>query len=296
MLFCLFSSLLLYTHYYGIFFLAILALLEVLESGLRRSLFNYIIPLILFLPWGMMIVSQLGFHTVHWTDGASSFVKSFTGFFSNTTNLMMSPLDGLKIHELVIVACLFLLVFGVLLLRKRSEFVNLSIVALFYFAQIYLFDQMNDRHTILIPRYHIFFLVFLFWYAMRALEVLNWPATISVACVYSVIAIGVIGQIYSLDRAPKQMFREVASYIDSNVDADTHILVFEPAGPLLWGVSNYLSGNYLLVRADEYDGQSNLTPVFIDENLGVTYRENKLHILEQRLLRHVPFVGVNLYE
>ena len=41
---------LLYTHYYGLFFLSSLAFIELLRVGLKLSVFNHILPLLFFLP------------------------------------------------------------------------------------------------------------------------------------------------------------------------------------------------------------------------------------------------------
>jgi hypothetical protein len=101
---------------------------------------------------------------------------------------------------------------------------------------------------------------------------------------------------YQLDRAPKQMFREVAGFVDSQVDSKTRILVFEPEGVLMVGVAYYLQNNFKLVSAHKTTDELESSAVFIDEMLGVEYCENKYHLKEQNKLEYIPFVAVNLYK
>jgi hypothetical protein len=101
---------------------------------------------------------------------------------------------------------------------------------------------------------------------------------------------------YKLDRAPKQMFREVAGFVDGQVDSKTRILVFEPQGALMVGVAYYLQNNFKLVSAHKTPIKLDSSAVFIDEMLGVKYCENKYHLEQQKKLELIHFVGSTLYK
>jgi len=113
---------------------------------------------------------------------------------------------------------------------------------------------------------------------------------------YSILTGIVLFQIYQLNRAPKQMFREVAGFLDSQVDSKTRILVFEPEGVLMVGVAYYLQNKFKLVSAHKATVELDSSAVFIDEMLGVEYCENKYHLKEQSQLDFIPFVAINLYK
>jgi hypothetical protein len=105
----------------------------------------------------------------------------------------------------------------------------------------------------------------------------------------------VISQVYKLDRAPKQMFREVAGFLDGQLDSN-RVLVFEPKGPLPIGVAYYLQNNFKLTTADKTPANLGASAVYIDEMLGVAYLENKYHNDQQQKLEFIPFVGIFLYK
>jgi hypothetical protein len=113
---------------------------------------------------------------------------------------------------------------------------------------------------------------------------------------YSIITANVLLQLYKLDRAPKQMYREVASFLDSQIDSKKRILVFEPQGPLIVGVAYYLQNNFKLVPPHKTPVNLDSTTVFIDEMLGVEYSENKYHLEQQKSLELIRFVAINLYK
>jgi uncharacterized protein YkuJ len=92
------------------------------------------------------------------------------------------------------------------------------------------------------------------------------------------------------------MFREVAGFLDSQVDSKTRILVFEPEGVLMVGVAYYLQNKFKLVSAHKATVELDSSAVFIDEMLGVEYCENKYHLKEQSQLDFIPFVAINLYK
>jgi hypothetical protein len=92
------------------------------------------------------------------------------------------------------------------------------------------------------------------------------------------------------------MIREVAGYVDSQIDSKSTILVFEPEGPLMVGVAYYLNNNFRLSTAQRFPSELGPSAIYIDEMLGVASSENKFHNDQQKNLKKIPFVGISLYK
>jgi hypothetical protein len=185
----------------------------------------------------------------------------------------------------------------VFLFKKERKFTLILISAiLIYGLQVYVFDQLVGHHTILVPRYYMFSLIFIYWGFYKLIDSSYKVVSLLVPLTFSILTGIVLFQIYHLDRAPKQMFREVAGFVDSNVDSKTRLLVFEPEGVLMVGVAYYLQNNFKLVSAHKTTVELDSSAVFIDEMLGVESFENKYHLKEQSKLEFIPFVAVNLYK
>lgn len=294
--FSLSSVALLYTHYYGLFFLSSLAIFEMIKYGMKKSIFNHAIAVLLFTPWGLAIKAQLGFHNVHWTDGSVSFLDSLSGFYTSIVNLLISPMGKPFVYETTL-ASFFILLSGFFLLKKNKKFL-LSIlgVIVVYFIQVFLFDQIIDHHSILVPRYYIFLLLFFYLFFLKSMETIPKIPMVSFVAIYCFVASCTIGQIYNLKRAPKQMFRELSGFMDNQLESNSRIIVFEPKGPLPWGMAYYLQNNFSMISAEDLTTDLGKSAVYVDEMLGVTFIESKHHNKEQEKLEFIPFVGVFLYK
>lgn len=294
--FCLSSIGLLYTHYYGLFFLSSLALYDLLKYGIKSTIFNHGISFFSFLPWGFVISKQLSLHDVHWTEGAINFGQSISGYFKGITHLLISPMADPFLYEQVIIFLIILLAIY-LLLAKNLRFVVIMLAVVFaYGLQVYVFDQLVDHHTILVPRYYLFVLIFIYWILFKVIDTTIKIPSLSIAAIYCIISSIVLVQLYNLDRAPKQMYREVGAFVDNNLDSKAKVLVFEPRGALTVGVAYYLNKNFKMTSAEITPEELNTSSVYIDEMLGVPYRENNYHSNQQENLELIPFVGVFLYK
>jgi len=294
--FCLSSIGLLYTHYYGLFFLSSLVLFELLSVGFKRSILNHSVSFLFFLPWGLVIRKQLIFHNVHWTDGVISFGDSILGYFNGISHLLISPMVNPLLYEQFILIVLLIIFFVFLFLSEWKFTLILLCTILMYGLQIYVFDQIVEHHTILVPRYYMFLLIFIYWGVYKLFDGPHKIPSFIVFIVYLILTSRILFQLYKLERAPKQMYREVAGFIDGHLDPKSRVLVFEPKGPLMIGVAYYLQKNFILVPADKFSDNLGLSAVYIDEMLGVTYCENKFNSKEQKQLELIPFVGVYLYK
>lgn len=287
---------LLYSHYYGLFFLSSLIAFDLFRNGYSQKLLKYLIPLAMFLPWGLVIKQQTTLHNVHWTDGSFSFWQSIAEFSKGMISLLFSPVSNANILQIILGVLIisFVLFYSANSWKKRYVYILLLI---FYFSQIFLFDQLLDHHTIAVPRYFIFLLIFFFFTLALALKQIPKKVRVMITLGYCILAGYTNYKIVSLSKAPKQMYREVASYIDSKHNPENTIIVVEPEGALTFGLIYYLNKNFTLIPAERYrKGITSDKAIFVDENLGVPFRENKLHKEEQKELNLIPFVGVYLYE
>ena len=296
-LFSLFSASLLYTHYYGLFYLSTLAFIELLKFGIKRSLFNYLIPVILFLPWCFLIRYQLHFHQVHWTDGIITFRESVFGYFDSLSQLFISPMGPSLIYEKAILILIIIISSIILLILKEQIVVLILYLSIsIYGIQIFLFDQIVGHHSILVPRYYLFSIIFIYWFFYKFIDSLKSRMLFLIPLSYLLISGYVIYKVYIIERSPKQMFREVAGYLDGKFDSKRRILIIEPEGPMIFGVAYYLQNNFKIVPASRAPKLIDPTTIYIDEMLGVINDENKLHTEQQSKLELIPFVGISLYK
>ena len=294
--FFLFSVCLLYTHYYGLFFLSTLAFIELLNNRLKYSILNHVIAFICFLPWGFVIKKQLSFHEVHWTDGIITFGKSMIGYLDGITNLSISPMSSTLLYEKVVLFILILIILSLLFFKER-KFTLVLVSAIFvYGIQIYIFDQIVGHHSILVPRYYIFLLIFIYWGLYKLIDGPYKIMSIIVTLTYAILAISVIFQVYQLKRAPKQMFRELAIFLDTQIDPKSRILVLEPEGPLVAGIAYYANNNFKIISDNKKIKNTESSAVYIDEMLGLEFCENKFHRKQKEKLELIPFVGIFLYK
>jgi hypothetical protein len=238
----------------------------------------------------------MSFHDVHWTDGIISFSDSIIGYFKGINHLLVSPIENPLPYQTVMMMGILTILVVFLFIKERKFTLILLSAILIYGLQVYVFDQLVGHHTILVPRYYMFSLIFIYWGFYKLIDSSYKVVSLLVPLTYSIFTGIVLFQIYQLDRAPKQMFREVAGFVDSHVDSKTRILVFEPEGVLMVGVAYYLQNNFKLVSAHKTTVELDSSAVFIDEMLGVEYCENKYHLKEQSKLEFIPFVAVNLYK
>jgi len=293
-LFCISSAALFYTHYYGIFFYITLLFWMYAKNGFSHNFLRYFIPFILFAPWIFMVHAQLAFREVHWTDGAVSLLRSIEGYGQGIIKLLISPMSASSGYEVILVNVLIIVPFIFLCIRRKWKklLIFLSIIIV-YFSQIYIFDHLLDHHTILVPRYYIFILIILYWIIAKSFSSIPKILSTVVVVFYCIVSLGVIEDIFFLRRAPKQMYREVASYIDLQFSPDKTLIIAEPKGPIIWGLSYYLTKNFIIIAAEDFDNTMALKPLYVNEDLGVYYKSriNKKH---KKDLEHVPFVGMSI--
>lgn len=292
--FCISSALLLYSHYYGVFFLTTLVLWDVFKRGFSLKILYYAIPFLLFIPWAVIIPKQLGFHDVHWTDGALSFFPSLIGFVKGIGHLLISPVSEMKLYEQIILAAIVFVALFYLLKEGKALWIYLTLF-IGYCLQVYLFDQFFDHHSIIVPRYYIFILSIFYWFIAVAFKKMPRQLMVGITLVYCVLAGIVFKEILMKERAIKQMNREMANYIDVSFAPENTIIVVEPEGPVTWAIAYYIKKNFTIVSAEHYKPVEGMSPVYVDERIGFEFEEDKLNNEEQKGMKLIPFVGIFLY-
>ena len=296
-IFCLSATALLYTHYFGIFFIFTLFLIQLTKNGINKKLLYFIIPILLFLPWSFVVKSQLGFHDVHWTDGAFTFIDSFKGYVESLLSMFFSPMSQIRDFE-ALLGIFIIFVFYMWGYKLTHKLYLLSILFL-YFIQIFLFDLIFDKHTIIVSRYYIFILIFIYWLISQGIKNINKTLLLVFLVTYCLIASTTIYEIYTSKRSQKQMYKELAYYIDIHHKPKNTIIVVEPKDAMIWGLAYYLEKDFRIVSANENKANqmnNDRKYIYIDEMLGFKFMENHLNNAEQQQKKLIPFVGLNLYE
>lgn len=296
-MFWLFTSALLYTHYYGLFFIFILVFIDLIKNGYSKKLLCYLIPFFVFLPWGLVIKQQLGYHVVHWTDGSFSFISSLKAFGLNIFTLLFSPMSDIKLVELFfgILTTVTLIFFSK---KSWKEILFFFSVLFVYFIQIFIFDNLFDKHTVIVSRYYIFILIFIYWSIAVSLKKINKFLSVFLVIVYCLISSTIIYDLYSSSRAPKQMYRELAWYIEAHYDPINTLIVVEHKETMVWALAYYFNQDYTIVLASDKHKITDVNRkiIYIDECLGDNFRENNYNKNEKSKLNKIVFVGINLYE
>jgi hypothetical protein len=291
-----FSTMLIFTHYYGLFFLGSLFFIDLIKHKLNPRILLSQFYLVLFSPWLLVIPHQTNFHKIHWTDGSLPFGESLIGFFEGVVSMIYTIQGDLNYFELSISLVAITTSFYVL----RKERMMLKIIVgtfLFYFLEVFVFDCITNHHTITVNRYYIFLLILFYWFIAVVFDATKGKFRFILLGIFTLLPIHSCVEIYSLRLAPKQMMREVANYIDSKFESESTLVVVEPGGVAVWGLSLYLHGDFEMLSADDLKfNATNKRIIFIDETLGDKISENHLNHQEQSRMKAVPFVGLILYE
>jgi uncharacterized membrane protein len=287
---------LIYTHYYGVFFLISLGIYDFFTNGLNKKIISLCISAVVFLPWLAIIQTQTNLHQIHWTDGSYAFLKSTIGFMLGGSSLLFSPMSNAKTFE-NITMLLIAIILITSVISKYQKLLRELIIPVSYFLMIFIFDALLDHHTIAVSRYYMFLLIPFYWAILSLLNKGWHKLYLAITIGLSLCGIFNIALISSKELAPKQMIREVANYIDNRHTPENTILVVEPGGPMIWGLSNYLNQDFRIISASTPKNIERVqTIIYIDEMLGDVYWENHLDNQQQEKINFVPFVGVFLYE
>ncbi|WP_207534903.1 glycosyltransferase family 39 protein [Desertivirga arenae] len=300
-----FSTLLFYTHYYGVFFYGVLstALFVVLmkEKSFKEIGF-LIIPCIAFLPWLGFIKAQTAVHHDHWTNGFLGFENSINHFFSGIVTLLLGEFSAADQYYLLIALIILLLIFINYVANRPINVTHIAfpflLIAIFGIS-IIVFDKLLNHHTIAVPRYYIplqFVLIFLLFYMITK----GRFGLISILTTGSLLVIFFKIQLdyYKGIKEPKQMYREAAAYISRTYDPNNVDLIISPSGPSAVGIAYYLTENFAIhsLPAPEIcQVYGQRRKVIVEQRLGLAAEPWMLKCKSDTIKnRTVRFVGLDI--
>ena len=301
----LFSILLIYTHYYGVFIYLILAIIIGVKCFEKETFYKSIIlliPLILFLPWFYIVKKQTNAHSSHWTDGKLSVSDSITEFIYNSIDLLISPDGSIKQVEIIVLSFAIILLLINFIVSDKFGLKNMllfTLIYLFYGLEIIVFDFILDHHTIAISRYYFPLLIFILLAIIYCLKYgrykwLNWMILLMILP----ITIGKSYDVICANSAKKQMYRETANFIDENYNPNDVKIVICPHGPTSLGIAYYLNKDFSIKGIDvndlcnEYMLDSTL---IIEQKLGVNTEPWNVDCGKEYInLTKINFIGIDL--
>jgi uncharacterized membrane protein len=293
----------LYTHYYSIFVYCIVISLVTVTFGFKsgfKKLIILSIPFLLFLPWLLVIKEQTIAHKIHWTDGFYGWFSSFIEFLGGLKHLIFfSGTPILNILGVLIICGLLVYSFSKISLKRLDGHLVFSISITIMLILVLLLDSVLDHHTISVPRYFGVLIIPILFYVLFLFN-RNRNKTL-IFCV-SIILLGQTYATYKIashDDSPKQMFVEVASYLDSKYDPETTKIIVIPRGPAVFGIARYLRKDFEIKAINEFDSDdlANHNYVIVSQFIGLSSypQEGPSEILDSLRLK-TAFVGLNVYE
>ena len=182
---------------------------------------------------------------------------------------------------------------------------KLILLTLSFPISIYIVDIITNHHTILIPRYFSFCQPTLLLIIAIYLSRLKMKGN---ALLIIFVIFSLSGSLLTIDgtRAPKQMLREAAVFINEKYVEGDHILV-TPNGPTLLGLSLYLNPDLLLGAVSEENIENRISDNLSSGRNTWLVRQrlgSEPNPLSENMTNHIPiapkshtrFVGLDLYK
>ena len=298
-----------YTHYYAGIYCAVMAL-SIAPLIPKKNIYRFlwILPFGLFLIWTPFFINTITLQSkLHWTYGTASIGDSIGGMFSGLIDILTGPRQSAP-SSIRLFATILLLIsfFGLVVKNTIGQYTEkrLMWVIVSFILLIYAVDIITNHHTILIPRYISFCQPALL--LLLAIYFSRLKTTGNILLLLLTI-VSIQGSLLTIsgERAPKQMLREAAVFINEKYSPGDQILV-TPNGPTLLGLSLYLNPNALIAGVSEENVGSEImanlkaghNTWLIRQRLGSEYIQlekniTKLDPLESHYTR---FVGLDLYK
>lgn len=306
-LFLIYSLLLLFSHYYGIFLYIVLISIIGVKYLMEKKYVKIPLlftPIILFSPWLYIIRQQTTVHINHWTDGSLDLIDSIYHFLTSHIELLnYSSFDSDQQAFLLIFIGLILILINYTLSENfRLKYVLLFFLCIiFYGCEIIIFDIVLDHHTIAIVRYYFPLLIIILLGIIYCIE--NGRFRIINLLVLFLIFYLNLSKSYSIITAEsekKQMYKEVSRYIEHNYDPNEFKIVVSPNGPSTLGLAYYLNDNFMIkgVNVDELcDHYLKDSTLIVEQKLGVNYEPWNIQCENEfTTITKINFVGLDLVE
>ena len=298
-----------YTHYYAGIYCGVMALSiapMIPKSFIYR--FLWALPFGLFLIWTPFFINTISLQSkLHWTYGTASISDSIGGIFSGLIDILTGPRQSAPL-SIRLFATIFLVIsfFGLAVKNTIGRYTEkrLMWVIVTFILLIYAVDIITNHHTILIPRYISFCQPALLLLLAICFSKLKTTGNI-ILLLLAIVSIQGSLLTISGERAPKQMLREAAVFINEKYSPGDQILV-SPNGPTLLGLSLYLNPNVLIAGVSEENVESKImenlkaghNTWLVRQRLGSEYIQLKKKITKLDSLEpnYTRFVGLDLYK
>jgi len=233
------------THYYLYLDALIMGGVVVLLGGrtlpLRWRLLPVFAPTVAILSWAPILLAQASkHHGTHWTNGTLPISAIPRALATTVTELLIGP--HITHARIAYAGAATLVLLATYLLRASSRTRNITTILLLWIClrlgAVCAIDALVGHHTIAIPRYSFGILLPLL--AIAAL------ATTHTRLGYKILPFALLGlaaasfATATAQRAPRQMLREAAGYLNVHSAPGDHVVVV-PSGPTLVGLAWYLT-------------------------------------------------------
>jgi uncharacterized membrane protein len=294
-------TLLLYTHYYGIFLYTVIVIYLISSVKNYKILVRLAVPLCVFSLYSFIVLQQTKAHSTHWTDGYIGFASSIPDFLLGSFSLLTASRDtNISLDKITIIIIVTILTVNALsgqpkLLRKIGYLLTMACI---YGISIILFDKIFDHHTISVPRYYfpiqlglIIYIYFLFIHGKS--KMINYIGISALFIHFIYFDINFNSKYNNL----KQMYREASSFISSKYSASDTKIVICPSGPTAIGICYYLPHDYSVILessdklSDLYDKQNY---IFVEQRLGIDIEAWAQNANQDRYNRATRFIGLDV--
>jgi hypothetical protein len=311
--FCVAAIAALYTYYYLTIAVAILSFLifvSARDTSVLRRLVYCATPFFFFVPRVPVLFAQSATHAgTHWTEGSVGGVAAIGYFLRTIMDLLSSPYEsGTLAENSFILVALAAALFGFLRDEAaRGTYLLLVLTGsiLFFGMSVYVVDRLTDHHTIAVPRYSFALTIPLYLFLAGGLRRLGGLGKLVLALLL-LLSVHASIETAKGQRAPRQMLREVGSYLSENARPEDLILI-TPSGPTLLGVAYYSSPDLWLAAAPrervaemvENAHAANSHVWLVRQRLGLAYKQLGSDALDDYLNGGTPgpevrFSGVDV--
>lgn len=291
LIWCVGATASLYSHFYAAIYC--LLLIPVLWHRRRPNESRWKLAAVLCLPfmllalWIPVLRLQMKAQSVHWTDGSTGPWEAVIGFVS-TLKEMLSGVGTESLIEVAIGGVLLLIAIAAGLFsrdtRVRKVIAYGMGLLLGHAVVVYALDLALDHHMIMVPRFSVGLAVVIPVLLGIGLSRLGAKGA-AIGFVYVCVGVFACMETSTGRRAPKQMFYQVAGFLNANVKAGEPVFI-TPSGPSLLGVARLVHPGMVLAAcpADEARATAEAaarqcgTAWIVEQRLGIDIEAWKLDV------------------
>lgn len=285
---CISATAAMYTHFYAAIYCGLLTPFIWMANpgvGKIRKVVGLSLPFGLLSLWLPVLRMQMKAQSDHWTNGSTGVTTAIIGFMQ-TIKEMVSGVGTESTAEVTIGALVLLIAIAAGLFRsnRRIRLATCYAIGLLIVHSIivYALDVLLNHHMIMVPRFSIGLAVVLPILLGVGLSRLG-PKGIAVGLVLICVSVFACIESSTGRRAPKQMFFQLAGFLNANVKGGEPVFI-TPSGPTLLGVARIVHPGMVLAAcpanqartiANEAAKQAG-TAWIVEQRLGIVIEAWKL--------------------